>query len=59
DLEPFFALLPSAAFYPLGDTSWDAVSAEIKKSGGTAVAGDPAAVLGDLQKKAEAAAADK
>ncbi|OKI27813.1 MULTISPECIES: extracellular solute-binding protein, partial [Streptomycetaceae] len=59
DLEPFFALLPSAAFYPLGDTSWDAVSAEIKKSGGTAVAGDPGAVLGDLQKKAEAAAADK
>lgn len=59
DLEPFFALLPSASFYPLGDTSWDAVSAEIKKSGGSAIAGDPAKVLGDLQKKAEAAAADK
>ncbi|GAA1229324.1 extracellular solute-binding protein [Kitasatospora nipponensis] len=59
DLEPFFALLPGASFYPLGDTSWDAVSAEIKKSVGTAVSGDPAQVLGDLQKKAQAAAADK
>ncbi|MGW2540285.1 extracellular solute-binding protein [Kitasatospora sp. NPDC001574] len=51
DLEPFFALLPNAVFYPLGDTAWDAVSAEIKKSGGTAVS-DPAKVLGELQKKA-------
>ncbi|MEV4616711.1 extracellular solute-binding protein [Kitasatospora sp. NPDC049258] len=59
DLEPFFALLPQASFYPLGDTSWDAVSAEIKKSIGTAVSGDPAKVLGDLQKKAQDAAADK
>ncbi|MGW0122056.1 extracellular solute-binding protein [Streptomyces sp. NPDC003327] len=58
DLEPFFALLPNAAFYPLGDTTWDAVSAEIKKSGGTAV-NDPAKVLGALQKKAEAAVADQ
>ncbi|MER5710166.1 extracellular solute-binding protein [Streptomyces sp. NPDC002122] len=58
DLEPFFALLPKAVFYPLGDTTWDAVSAEIKKSGGTAVT-DPAKVLGELQKKAEAAVADK
>lgn len=59
DLEPFFALLPQASFYPLGDTSWDAVSAELKKSIGTAVAGDPAKVLGDLQKKARDAAANK
>ncbi|WUN35968.1 extracellular solute-binding protein [Kitasatospora sp. NBC_00315] len=59
DLAPFFALLPQASFYPLGDTSWDAVSAEIKKSGGSAVSGDPTAVLGDLQKKAEAAVANK
>ncbi|WP_369142708.1 extracellular solute-binding protein [Streptomyces sp. R44] len=58
DLEPFFALLPNAVFYPLGDTTWDAVSAEIKKSGGTAV-NDPAKVLGELQKKAEAAVADQ
>lgn len=59
DLEPFFALLPNARFYPLGDTTWDAVSAEIKKSGGTAVKDDPAQVLGDLQKKAEDAVANK
>ncbi|MFJ3216261.1 extracellular solute-binding protein [Kitasatospora sp. NPDC086801] len=59
DLEPFFALLPNAAFYPLGNTSWDAVSAELKKSIGTAVAGDPAKVLGDLQKKARDAVANK
>ncbi|WP_306325986.1 extracellular solute-binding protein [Streptomyces venezuelae] len=58
DLQPFFALLPNAVFYPLGDTTWDAVSAEIKKSGGTAVT-DPAKVLGELQKKAEAAVADQ
>ncbi|WP_327251075.1 extracellular solute-binding protein [Streptomyces sp. NBC_01244] len=58
DLEPFFALLPNAVFYPLGDTTWDSVSAEIKKSGGTAV-NDPAKVLGELQKKAETAVADK
>ncbi|MFD7415918.1 extracellular solute-binding protein [Kitasatospora purpeofusca] len=58
DLEPFFSLLPNAVFYPLGDTTWDAVSAEIKKSGGTAVT-DPAKVLGELQKKAEAAVSDK
>jgi multiple sugar transport system substrate-binding protein len=59
DLEPFFELLPKASFYPLGDTTWDAVSAEIKKSGGTAVGDDPAKVLGDLQKKAEQAVADQ
>lgn len=58
DLEPFFALLPHAVFYPLGDTSWDAVSAEIKKSGGTAVS-DPAKVLGELQKKAEDTVSDQ
>ncbi|MEV7927947.1 extracellular solute-binding protein [Kitasatospora sp. NPDC088779] len=59
DLEPFFALLPNAVFYPLGNTTWDAVSAELKKSIGTAVAGDPAKVLGDLQKKARDAVANK
>ncbi|MFJ7278903.1 extracellular solute-binding protein [Kitasatospora sp. NPDC098663] len=59
DLEPFFALLPNAVFYPLGNTTWDAVSAELKKSIGTAVTGDPAKVLGDLQKKARDAVANK
>ncbi|WP_369393357.1 extracellular solute-binding protein [Streptomyces sp. CG1] len=59
DLQPFFSLLPNAVFYPLGDTTWDAVSADIKKNGGTAVSGDPAKVLGDLQKSAEATVADR
>ncbi|MFF2078956.1 extracellular solute-binding protein [Kitasatospora sp. NPDC058162] len=59
DIAPFFALLPHAVFYPLGDTTWDAVSAEIKKSVGSAVSGDPAKVLGDLQKKAQDAVANK
>ncbi|MED7948392.1 extracellular solute-binding protein [Streptomyces sp. BE20] len=58
DLEPFFSLLPNAVFYPLGDTAWDAVSAEIKKSGGTAVS-DPAKVLGELQKKAQETVSDQ
>ncbi|MFF7177810.1 extracellular solute-binding protein [Streptomyces sp. NPDC008121] len=58
DLEPFFTLLPNAVFYPLGDTSWDAVSAEIKKSGGTAV-NEPAKVLGELQKKAQKTVSDQ
>lgn len=58
DLEPFFEVLPKAKFYPLGDTSWDVVSAEMKKTGGKAVSDDPKQVLGDLQKKAETAAAE-
>jgi multiple sugar transport system substrate-binding protein len=58
DLEPLFEVLPSAKFYPLGDPAWDVVSAEMKKTGGKAVSDDPKSVLGDLQKKAEAAAAD-
>lgn len=58
DLEPFFEVLPAAEFYPLGNTSWDVVSAEIKKSGGKAVSDDPGKVLGELQGKAEDAAAD-
>ncbi|WP_329570574.1 extracellular solute-binding protein [Kitasatospora sp. NBC_01266] len=58
DLTPFFALLPQAAFYPVGNTTWDTVSAQIKQSIGTAVSGDPAKVLGDLQKKAQDAASD-
>ncbi|MFJ6750174.1 ABC transporter substrate-binding protein [Streptomyces sp. NPDC091266] len=58
DLEPFFEVLPKAKFYPLGDTSWDVISAEIKKTGGKAVSDNPQQVLGDLQKKAESAAAD-
>ncbi|MGC0314296.1 extracellular solute-binding protein [Kitasatospora acidiphila] len=59
DLAPFFALLPQASFYPVGDTTWDTVSAQMKQSIGTAVSGDPAKVLGDLQKKAQDAVANK
>ena len=59
DLEEFFKLLPGASFYPLGDTAWPTIEAEIKKSGGTAVKDDPAQVLGALQKKAEGAVANK
>ncbi|MCU7826313.1 extracellular solute-binding protein [Kitasatospora sp. DSM 101779] len=51
DLEPFLALLPQATFYPLGDTGWDAISAEIKKSAGTAVR-RPEDTLGALQRQA-------
>ncbi|QEU91195.1 extracellular solute-binding protein [Streptomyces kanamyceticus] len=58
DLEPFFQVLPNAKFYPLGETTWDLVSAEIKKTGGKAVSDDPKQVLGDLQKKAESAEAE-
>jgi multiple sugar transport system substrate-binding protein len=59
DLKPFFDVLPNAKFYPLGDTTWDAVSAQIKTDGGKAVQDDPAQVLGELQKKAEDAVANK
>ncbi|WP_329500419.1 hypothetical protein [Kitasatospora herbaricolor] len=41
DLAPFLYLLPRASFYPLGDTTWDTVSAEIRKNVGTAVKDDP------------------
>ncbi|WP_419994669.1 extracellular solute-binding protein [Streptomyces boninensis] len=57
-LKPFTDVAGGAKFYPLGDTTWDAVSAEIKKSGGKAVE-DPKKTLDDLQKKAEAAVENK
>ncbi|MER7172370.1 extracellular solute-binding protein [Streptomyces mesophilus] len=57
DLEPFFGALEGAKFYPLGDTSWDAVSAEIKKTGGKAAQEDPKPILDALQKAAEDAQA--
>ncbi|UQA92059.1 extracellular solute-binding protein [Streptomyces halobius] len=59
DLEPFFQQLPNASFYPVGDPAWDVVSAEMKKTVGKAAQEDPKKVLGDLQKKAEEAVADK
>jgi multiple sugar transport system substrate-binding protein len=56
-LKPFFEALPTAKFYPVNNTAWDVISAEIKKTGGKAASEDPKAVLDDLQKKAEDAAA--
>ncbi|WP_181860846.1 extracellular solute-binding protein [Streptomyces diacarni] len=58
DLQPFFDELDGARFYPLGDPAWDIVSAEMKKTGGKAAKEDPKKILGDLQKKAEEAAAN-
>ncbi|WP_437107051.1 extracellular solute-binding protein [Streptomyces sp. enrichment culture] len=51
DLEPFLDQLPTSELYPVGTTSWAAVSAEIKKRIGKAVApgGSPAGVLGAIQ----------
>ncbi|MBT3154426.1 extracellular solute-binding protein [Streptomyces sp. CHD11] len=51
DLAPFLDQLPASELYPVGNTSWAAVNAEIKKQIGKAVArgGSPAGVLGGLQ----------
>nr|WP_149552895.1 extracellular solute-binding protein [Streptomyces marokkonensis] len=51
DLEPFLDQLPTSELYPVGNTSWAAVNAAIKKQIGKAVApgGSPAGVLGALQ----------
>jgi multiple sugar transport system substrate-binding protein len=48
--------LASAEFYPVDKVSWAKVSGEIKRSIGKAVAedGDPAGVLGAIQRRAEA-----
>ncbi|MCX2970886.1 MULTISPECIES: extracellular solute-binding protein [Streptomyces] len=59
DMALFYEVLPDARFYPLGNTTWDAVSARIKRSGGTAVSEDPKKVLGDLQQQAEQIVADQ
>ncbi|MFD8033162.1 ABC transporter substrate-binding protein [Streptomyces sp. NPDC059717] len=54
DLAPFLEELPSSELYPVGKTSWAAVSADIKQQVGKAVGpgGSPAAVLGALQREA-------
>jgi multiple sugar transport system substrate-binding protein len=54
DLEPFLQQLPSSELYPVGKTSWAAVSADIKKRIGKAVSpdGSPTAILGQLQRVA-------
>jgi multiple sugar transport system substrate-binding protein len=54
DLAPFLDELPSSQLYPVGKTSWAAVSADIKKQIGKAVSpdGSPAGILGSLQQTA-------
>lgn len=54
DLKPFLDELPLSELYPVGRTSWAAVSAEVKQRVGSTVAsgGSPAAILGQLQSTA-------
>jgi multiple sugar transport system substrate-binding protein len=61
DLKPFLEELPLSTLYPVGNTSWATVSADIKKGIGKAVAanGNPAAVLGQLQAAATLAESGK
>ncbi len=55
-LWPFLEQLQSAEFYPADKTSWAKVSATIKEKIGSIVqkGGDPASVLGEIQREAEA-----
>ncbi|MFJ3337159.1 extracellular solute-binding protein [Streptomyces sp. NPDC086766] len=56
-LRPFLAELPLAQLYPVGNTSWAEVSADVKRRIGEAVTsgGSPAGVLGGLQARASSA----
>ncbi|MEU4213373.1 extracellular solute-binding protein [Streptomyces sp. NPDC026206] len=56
DLWPFLEQLENAEFYPADKTSWAKVSVAIKEKIGSAVqkGGDPSAVLGEIQREAEA-----
>ncbi|SEH00294.1 multiple sugar transport system substrate-binding protein [Nonomuraea solani] len=54
-LKPFLDALPNASFYPFQDPKWAEVNPAIKQTIGGAVKDDPAKVLGELQKTAEAA----
>ncbi|WP_432020084.1 extracellular solute-binding protein [Streptomyces sp. 1222.5] len=56
-LRPFLAQLPTSELYPVGKTSWAAVSASVKKDIGRAVApgGSPSGVLTRLQTAASSA----
>lgn len=55
DLVPFMSLLAEAAFPPVNKTSWGEVSQDWKKAIGQAVHGDPARILGNLERSATAA----
>ncbi|MER6025198.1 extracellular solute-binding protein [Streptomyces sp. NPDC001851] len=56
-LHPFLEQLPTSELYPVGKTSWAAVSAAVKQNIGQAVApgGSPSAVLSRIQATATAA----
>ncbi|OLZ71471.1 ABC transporter substrate-binding protein [Streptomyces sp. IMTB 2501] len=56
-LHPFLDQLPTSELYPVGKTSWAAVSVAVKQNIGKAVApdGSPAAVLSRIQATATAA----
>ncbi|WUV65116.1 extracellular solute-binding protein [Streptomyces sp. NBC_01478] len=60
-LKPFLEELPLSTLYPVGNTSWATVSADIKKRIGQAVTanGSPGAVLGQLQAAATLAESGK
>lgn len=53
-LKPFLDALPNATFYPFTDPKWSEVNTAVKQTIGSAIGGDPAKVLGDIQKVAEA-----
>ncbi|WP_345621712.1 ABC transporter substrate-binding protein [Streptomyces ziwulingensis] len=54
DLKPFLDQMPLSELYPVGETSWAAVAAQLKKRIGRAVApgDDPETVLAQLQSTA-------
>ncbi|WP_443066914.1 extracellular solute-binding protein [Streptomyces sp. NBC_01261] len=60
-LRPFLEELPLSTLYPVGNTSWATVSADIKKRIGQAVTanGSPGGVLGQLQASASLAESGK
>jgi multiple sugar transport system substrate-binding protein len=58
NLKPFLAVLPNATYYPQTNTAWPTVEDAIKHQIGTAVTGDPAAVLGQIQQTAQKAASN-
>lgn len=51
-LKPFLDALPNATFYPFTDPKWSEVNTQIKQTVGGALSGDPAQVLGQIQKVA-------
>ena len=53
DFAPFLKALPSATFYPTSNTAWPAVNTQMKQTIGTALKGDPKAVLDQLQSTAQ------